>query len=536
MMQREVIVVGGGIAGLTAAAYLAREGVDVLLLEKNDRCGGLVHSFVRDGFLFEGGVRAIVDAGIVRPMLRELGAELEVVRSLVSVGIEDRIIHVESEENLRDYQDLLKALYPESHDDVDRVISVVRRVMRDMKVLYEVDNPLFNDFRRDKSYFVRVYLPWFFKFLLALRDINRMRTPVETFLATVVESRSLQDIIDQHFFRGVPASFALSYFYLYTDYIYPRGGVQRLAETVKERLLEFGGEIRTGVQVVGVDAAQHVLRDQQGNLYAYGDLIWAADLKTLYRNAQTEGLPAEAVEAIETEKQRFLSRRGADSVFTVYVGVDEPPETFRKISHGHFFYTPSRDGLGETHRSELRELLRTWSDRSKEEILRWLDKFCSLDTYEISIPVLRDPTAAPEGKTGLIISTLFEYDLVRKTQEDGWYQEFRDEVARRTIEVLSDTVYPMLREKILFQFSASPLTIEKEVGTSEGAIVGWSFEEPVPVATSFLRISSAVKTTIPHILKAGQWAYSPTGVPTCILTGKIAADTILRRRRSRQLR
>lgn len=534
MMQREAIVVGGGIAGLTAAAYLAREGMDVLLLEKNDRCGGLVHSFVRDGFLFEGGVRAIVDAGIVRPMLRDLGAELEAVRSPVSVGIEDRIIHVESEENLRDYQDLLKALYPESHDDVDRLISVVRRVMRDMKVLYGVDNPVFNDFQRDRSYFVRVYLPWLFKFLLTLRNINRMRMPVEAFLTPVVRNRSLRDIVTQHFFRNVPAFFALSYFYLYTDYIYPRGGVQQLAEKVKEKILEFGGEIRTGVQVVDVDAAQRVLRDQEGNLYAYEDLIWAADLKTLYRSTHIEGLPAEAVEAIETEKERILSRRGADSVFTVYIGVDEPPETFRQISHGHFFYTPSRKGLGETHRSELKELLRNWSNRSREEVLQWLDQFCRFDTYEISIPVLRDPAAAPEGKTGLVVSTLFEYDLVRKTQEDGWYQEFREEVARRMIDVLSSTVYPMIRDKILFHFSASPLTIEKEVGSSEGAIVGWSFEEPVPVTTSFLRINDAVKTTIPHIFKAGQWAYSPTGVPTSILTGKIAADTILRQRRARR--
>ena len=76
----QTIVVGGGIAGLTCAAYLAKGGQRVLLIEKNNECGGLVNSFSRDGFRFEAGVRALENAGIIFPMLQELGIELEVVK------------------------------------------------------------------------------------------------------------------------------------------------------------------------------------------------------------------------------------------------------------------------------------------------------------------------------------------------------------------------------------------------------------------------------------------------------------------------
>lgn len=41
-MKYDSIVVGGGIAGLTSAVYLARAGQNVLLIEKNKECGGLV--------------------------------------------------------------------------------------------------------------------------------------------------------------------------------------------------------------------------------------------------------------------------------------------------------------------------------------------------------------------------------------------------------------------------------------------------------------------------------------------------------------
>ena len=80
------IVAGGGIAGLTAAAFLARAGQNVLLVEKNRECGGLVNSFTRDGFHFDAGVRALEDAGIIFPMLKELGITLPVAKSPVSVG------------------------------------------------------------------------------------------------------------------------------------------------------------------------------------------------------------------------------------------------------------------------------------------------------------------------------------------------------------------------------------------------------------------------------------------------------------------
>ena len=106
-MQKPVyntIIVGGGIAGLTSAAYLSREGQKVLLVEKNRECGGLVNTFSRDGFYFDAGVRALEDAGIIFPMLKELGVELETVKSYVSVGIEDEIIHIKNLESLVEYR------------------------------------------------------------------------------------------------------------------------------------------------------------------------------------------------------------------------------------------------------------------------------------------------------------------------------------------------------------------------------------------------------------------------------------------------
>jgi phytoene dehydrogenase-like protein len=525
----DTVIVGGGIAGLTSAAYLARGGQKVLLIEKNRELGGLVNSFTRDGFQFDAGVRALLNAGIILPMFEELGIKLECVKSPVSLGIGKEIINIENLDSLVEYGDLLKKTYPESEGDIDKVLQSIRKIMKHMDVLYGIENPVFKDLKNDREFLFKSLLPWLPKFIFTVRKINRLSMPVENYLENMVQNSSLRDIISQHFFRNTPTFFAMSYFSLYLDYFYPVAGVGKLAEAVQNKVLEYGGEIKTETRITELIADKCRVKDQNNISYGYDNLVWAADLKTLYRIADTEGLTTKVKANLGDVKKRMFASRGGDSVFTFFLGVDEPLESFRKIAHGHFFYTPSKLGMGETHRAELDSLLSNFNNVKKEEILSWLDRFTKLNTYEISIPGLKVPGLAPAGKTGLIISLLAEYDLFRKIHEAGWYDEFKTEFEDRILNVLSGSVYPMLKDKIIKRFSFTPLNIENRVGSSEGAITGWSFQKPVPVVNKIQISDRSVLTPVPTIYQAGQWAYSPAGVPMSILTGKIAADKILKK-------
>jgi phytoene dehydrogenase-like protein len=522
------IIVGGGIAGLTSAAYLAREGKKVLLIEKNRECGGLVNSFNRDGFHFDSGVRALIDAGIILPMLKELGIELPVVNSPVSLGIENEIIHIENLDSLNEYRELLTKFYPESVNEIDEVLRSIRKIMKHMDVLYGLENPVFKDLKHDRTYVLKKLLPWLPKFIFTVGKINRMNMPVEDYLRTIVKNPSLRDIISQHFFKNTPAFFALSYFSLYLDYFYPKGGVGKLSEALKNKIIECGGEIKTDTIIIEVMAEKCLVRDQKDITYKYNNLIWAADLKTLYKITATEGLLLKIKTKFEETKTKMLKNRGGDSVFSLFLEVDEPLESFRKIAHGHFFYTPSKQGLGETHRDELDYLLSNFEKIEKEEILTWLDKFTRLNTYEISIPGLKDPELVPPGKTGIIISFLAEYDLFNKIQKADWLDGFISELENHVLSVISDSIYPMLKDKIIASFSFSPLSIKNRVGSSEGAITGWAFNKYMPVINKIQIADRSVLTPLPSIYQAGQWAYSPAGVPMSILTGKLAADRVLK--------
>jgi len=55
-MSKKVIIVGAGIAGLTAAVYTKRSGFDVTLNEQHSIVGGMCTSWKRKGYLFESAV------------------------------------------------------------------------------------------------------------------------------------------------------------------------------------------------------------------------------------------------------------------------------------------------------------------------------------------------------------------------------------------------------------------------------------------------------------------------------------------------
>ena len=73
----DVAIVGGGIAGLTAASYLARAGRSVALFERSATLGGRAATTDHDGFLFNRGAHALYTGGAASEVLRELGVTYE---------------------------------------------------------------------------------------------------------------------------------------------------------------------------------------------------------------------------------------------------------------------------------------------------------------------------------------------------------------------------------------------------------------------------------------------------------------------------
>ena len=511
----DVIVVGGGLAGLTSAAYLCRYGFSTLLCEKRQKTGGLVETFMHKGFAFDTGIRAFENSGILFPMLKNLGIDIEFIRNQVTIGIENQSMALKSKDSLDNYMNMLTSIFPDNASDLDNIKEEIRKVMGYMDVIYGIDNPLFME-KMDSKYLTKTLLPWFFRYRVNIRKASGLDEPIQSYLYRFTKNTALIDMIIQHFFKETPTFFALSYFSLYLDYCYPIGGTGVLAKKVTEYIRMSGGEILTGTGVINVDARNHRVELENGEVFEYKKLIWAANQKTLY--SVTKGMNTSSF-----EKQRILSEKsiGGDSILTVFLGVDQSESYFHDRCGAHMFYTPSIKGLSS---------MTGWEESvngSRDDLFHWIEDYLECTTYEISCPVIRDKTLAPEGKTGLIISTILDYSLVKRISETGHYEEFKEFCTQKIMGVLDKSLFPGIQKMILFTLCATPLTIERETNNSEGAITGWSFTNAVlPSVNQFKKITKAVQTPISDIYQCGQWTFSPSGLPVSVLTGKLAADRV----------
>ena len=512
-MQYDVIIVGGGAAGLTASAYLSRAGYKILCIEKEPKTGGLVSSFEKKGIYYDGGIRAIEDSGILLPMLNDLGIDLHLVKNKISIGLEDKVIEVNQQNSLEEYQKLLIDFYPESEQEIKTIILELEKIMHYMQIQYGIENPLFFEFKEHPEFYLNKVLPWMFRFVATLPKIQHIKGDVVAYLRKFTQNEGLLDFITQHFFADTPAYFALSYMNLYLDYYYPKGGTTQLTQQLQALIEENNGTIQTNTFVEKILPEQNTLIDSQGNQYQYQQLVWAADLKSFYKNTHLD----QPYQKFEKRKQLILNQKGNDSIFALFLGVELSPSYFDNIATGHFFYTPNR--IGESSLPPLP------IGQDKQTIKAWLTEFFKHTTYEIAIPSLRDPDLAKDGKLGLVISMLFEYDLTQYIMEQGWYDEFKQFSANQIINTLNSTIYPGLQEHIVDQFTSTPLTFERYTNNTHGAINGWAYSNrPFPAESRLIKIANSVKTPFANIHQAGHWTYSPSGLPIALLTGKMAAD------------
>ncbi len=512
--EYDVVIAGAGLAGLTSAAYLCRCGYRTLLCEKSEKTGGLVSTFWHRGFAFDAGIHVFENSGILLPMLKDFGIDIPFTHIPVSIGIGNEWARLESRKNLREYRLMLGSLFPGSETDIERITGEIEKITRYMSALYSTDNPLF--LNNEAIHEREGSLPLLLKYLVSARKAERLQEPARSYLLRFTENRSLIDMIAQFLFTDTPAYFALSYFGLYLDYCYPAGGTGVLAERMTEYIRGKGGDIVLQAPIFEVDAKRRQVTTARGETYRYKKLIWAADQKALYSALKT-------VRPGRMERRRALVAKssGSDSVLTLFIGVGLDPGYFEAVCGAHTFYTPVKQGLSSLPR---------WEDAARggdDALRRWIELYLKRTTYTISCPAVRDASLAPDGKAGVIVSTQFDYRLVKHISDAGWYDAFKETCSAWILDALDASVFPGILHSAEFTLCATPLTFERETGNAQGTIAGWAFtNHPMPVENRLHRITRSVRTPMRNIFQCGHWTFSPSGLPVSILTGRLAARIV----------
>lgn len=119
----DVTIIGSGIGGLTAGAFLARQGIRTLVCEQGDRPGGYFTSFTRGGYTFDAGIQECENAGLLIPTLEKLGAaeRIERRKSRVALALPGFFRGLTHWSDLVLYYENFKKVFPHESAALDRV-------------------------------------------------------------------------------------------------------------------------------------------------------------------------------------------------------------------------------------------------------------------------------------------------------------------------------------------------------------------------------------------------------------------------------
>ena len=515
MAQYDVIVIGAGIAGLTAAAYLAQSGAHVLVCEQADQVGGYFNSFRREGYLFDGGIKAIENAGILRPTLAQLGLldRVKLFRSPIALVTETNVQPIQSPADISVYFSSMMTLFPDQSGGISRVLHDVQAITTALNALVRLSNSSFAATPEE----ARKIAGGFGENMRALAHIPGVMSLSHGTLRGYLEKRlsdpHLVNLLSDVFPDGTTPLFGLAYYSLFLDYYYPEGGMQAVPDALAAAVQEWGSDVLLHADVQQVTMAFGrvtgvVLAD--GRSYAAGYVISCSDARQTFTTLLPEGSVPQSFLA------PMIRAEPSHSVFTVFLGVDVPADKLGLTGCPHVFYAPDLTGIEGTDR------------------LRTNDYFARVP-QEISVPCLLQPDLAPEGKSGIILSALTTWHYADHWgTEDGQpteqYEALRTMFAGQMVASLERFI-PALADRIELRFTSTPYSLHARTLNDKGAIVGWSYDTSRTWHRgSILQIAKSVRTPIPNLLMAGHWAFSPGGSPVAVLTGKLAANSILKSR------
>ncbi len=505
----DCVIIGTGLGGLIAGAYLAKQGIKVLLCEQHSQPGGYLTSFTRKGYTFDGGIQALEDCGMLFSVLRQIGVldRMEFKPSMFAQASPNGFYPFHSIDNALKYYDELITEYPHEAKGIKQIVEDARNHCSFMEAFSKLPNPLFNSFWKTLSAFPAWQKKYKHGIKYSKEFFRTLNVPLLDYLKQYLSDPDLIQLFSQMMYEGSPAAFMLIYHYFVMDYFHPKGGIQAFSDIMADYIIELGGHIRykTLVDEIIIEHGRaRAVKLQDGEIVRARFIISNSDARRTF----LEMLPPEV--SPDSYKQKLTDTPVSEAMFTVFLGVDIPAEELPVQGCQHVYFLPGYKGMDPTkHMND--------------------ENYFSNAPLEISIPSLNDPSLAPNGKSTIILQsfTYMEY-------ADNWgmengkrterYNALKEKVTEQMI-ANAENIIPGLSQKIELKFSATPFTHQRYTLNSGGSTAGWTYDPSKSINPGAQGLWG-FKTPVKNLYQAGHWTMSPGGIPACLTSAKMASSII----------
>ena len=485
--MKKVVIVGGGVAGLSAGIYSAMNGFDTEILEMHTVAGGQCTAWDRKGFRFDYCLHWLI--GTSKGAFYDIWRETNVINDqteIIDHGIHSKIIDKDRNEfiiysNIDRWEKYLKEIAPEDSKSIIRMCDDMRKsaLLRPFALPPELRNLL------DYVKILPVMLPVF----RVVRKYGRI-TCKEYFNKLNFKSERLKSVLYAMYgdrnFSALAFIFMLGFFNQ-KNAGYIKGGSYPLAQRMVEKFEKLGGKIsykkRVEKIIVENNSAKGVILKDGSKIIADYVIGTADGYTTIYK--MLEG--------------KFVNKK-IDFAYKNW-------ELFTPLVQVSF-------GINKAIESDAPIIMNVSKGlrigRTK------LDYGFSVINYSY------DRTMAPDGKTTIVLRYETPW-LLWENLEGEEYKNEKIQIEKDAIACL-ELIYPSISEHIEVIDIATPKTDVRYTGVKDGAYEGF-----MPTKENMMRTLDMQLPKLRNFYMAGQWLFPGGGLPPSAQTGKWTVQLICKK-------
>lgn len=472
MSSQHIIVVGGGLAGLSTGCYALANGWDVTILEHNLALGGVCTAWRRGPYVVDGCIHWLTGGPFAR-----IYEELRIVPPVETRVLEQFITYRHDADGWnvavgRDLEALRRELRAVSSEDADTIDQLIAAAGEIAELSPGIDRP-------PEITSMREQLRSLWAMRHELGTLVHFRGSVEDWVTANLRSEKLR----RFFVHLVPADAPMLFALMILGYLQrgwlsrPVGGTARFRDALVDRFGALGGRVRTGCTVE--------------------EILVTADRARGVRLTDGTQLDADVVVSTASMPETVLRLLGGRYGAT---------ETRRRLEHWKLFDPIVLVSYGVE--LDLRDVPSTLV----------LDGIAPVsigghDNDYLYVRVYNeDPAFAPPGHTVVQLMLATDYDWWAGRGND--YGASKDEIGAQGLELLARHI-PGIREATRMIDVATPLTYWRATRTWRGAFEGWK-----PTPDTFFGHVPKTLPGLDGLYMAGQWVEPGGGVPTALMSGR----------------